>query len=195
MKKTFLILMIFAAILTSCKNQTSNTDNKKDISAAKAFTSEKYNFSAIFPEKPKESSNSTITEGEKINISMFVYESNDQAFFVGISDMPKNLVDKSDKKTLLQSAKTGALQHLTNSKILNEKNISLGAHPGLEFDVTGKSGDTELYMKGRYYMVDNRLYQIYVMAQKSDSKKMEADKIEINRFIDSFKLIAQSKLL
>jgi hypothetical protein len=174
MKKAFLILIIFTAVLASC-------DHKAD----KAFVSKAYNFSAFFPEYPKQSTEAAKTEAGKLNVTMFIYDGLFQLYFVGITDLPPDLVAKSNKVDLLKSAEKTVGAHLQNSKILTEKDIAIGTHPGLQFETEGTSNGQKIYMKVRIYIVDNRQYQVYGMAQKATA----VDKDKITKFINSFKLL------
>jgi hypothetical protein len=186
MKKISLVFAILASLFISCGNKTTtNSDTQNtEISVIKPFVSEKYNFSVLFPQTPTQSTQATPTDAGNIDLNMFVYSTDEEAYFIGISDMPKALVDASNKNDILQGGKTGALGELGDAKILSEKNITINGHPGIEFEAKGSSQDVEMLVKGRFYMVDNRLYQIYVLAQGSAKNK-----VEITKFVESFKLL------
>jgi hypothetical protein len=57
----------------------------------------------------------------------------------------------------------------------------------LEFQAEGKVKGTDAFVHARFYLVDQRLYQIIAMGRKD-----AVPQGVINRFLNSFRLIPQS---
>ena len=68
-------------------------------------------------------------------------------------------------------------------EITSEKESLLGDIPCRDFEAGGKVQATDVLMKGRFCLADNRLYQVFALGAK--------DKIaiaDVDRFIGSFKI-------
>lgn len=205
MKFNLLVLIIAIAIsFGSCNSSKSSSNNnnedtvnvKNNIESVttenvnplsdkwEEYKSEEGNFSVLFPQKPQLDKQSTPTAVGDIVLNMYMVEMGDVVYFVMISDMPEKIIEGNDPKKLLEGGRDGALQQLQNSNLIKQEEIEIDGHTGIQIEAEGVTEGIEVYLKGNYYLVKNRLYQVYVMAKKG---AYSSD--DINKFLESFKLI------
>lgn len=100
------------------------------------------------------------------------------------SDMPTEVISKSDPEQILDGSRNGAVSNV-NGKLVLETKVHLEAYPGrqLVVDVRTSDGRDRTVML-RIFLVGSRLYQVLVMAPKG---VVSSD--EMTTFLDSFKLI------
>lgn len=98
------------------------------------------------------------------------------------SDMPEALVAGQDVQKLLKDTGEAIVKQFSGYKEA-EKAIALGEHPGLELSLTGQAQGTRFFVRARIYLVKNRLYQIYAMAEHGYEGAADYSK-----YLDSFKL-------
>ena len=152
--------------------------------ASKEFRSQEGKFSIMAPLSLKESDQTVSTQVGKIVAHMFMAETTDVAYVVGYADYPLEIVRQSNADLILNGASNGAVSNV-NGKLVIQNVISLQSYPGREIVADVKTPDgKDGTMKGRIYIVDNRLYQVYVIATKG---KVETTKID--DFLNSFKLL------
>lgn len=84
----------------------------------------------------------------------------------------------------LENSRKAAEESL-KGKLLSEKKITLGKHPGLEFQV--ESAKLGVY-RSRIYIADGRMYQVTVMGPKEVATSPTADE-----FLKSFKLVEKKE--
>jgi len=80
----------------------------------------------------------------------------------------------------LQKAKLGALK-AGNATLTAEKKIALGSYPGLQYEATGQN---QLHVRARMYIVKNRLYQLMEISPLDTPFPEDAERITT-----SFKLL------
>jgi len=77
-------------------------------------------------------------------------------------DLPAKLTaDPNAAQGLLYGIRNGWLKQIQGT-LIEERAISLGDHPGGEAIVEAKDNDTAVMMKTRYYLAQNRFYQVMV---------------------------------
>jgi len=149
----------------------------------KVFKSQKGGFSIQFPDTPTEEVSISRTPLGDIDLHLFTLEKKLVIFLVGYSDYPAQFVKENSNDSLLNIACAGAIANYKGIVFSNEK-ISLGIHPGREIVV--KSKDDMITYLTRLFLVENRLYQVTVLALEGKTIE-KSDK----NFIESFKLITR----
>jgi hypothetical protein len=154
----------------------------KPKAALEEFTSKAGGFTVAMPGKPKETSKTSKTAaGQETKQLTWILQQKDSAFLVIVTDVP-NLAkaDAATLNTVLEQGRKGAVAAM-KGKLLSEKKVKLGKHPGLEFQIDApKVGG--IY-RSRIYIADGRLYQVTVFGPKEVATSKQAD-----RFLNSFKL-------
>lgn len=85
-----------------------------------------------------------------------------------------------DREMLLDAARDGAVGNI-QGRLVSERALSLGGHPGRELQVL--SSDGRLALRMRIYLVNSRQYQVVAVAPKELRSTEDRD-----RFLDSFRL-------
>lgn len=163
---------------------TKSNDKTPTDSAAgwQEYKSAAGKFTIQVPSKPQEQSQDQTTDVGTIKLNMVISEANDSGYFVGYADFPNKVADPADiQKGLTESVK-GSVSNL-KGEIKSEKEYMLGDVPCRDFEAGGKVQATDVSMKGRFCLADNRLYQVFVLGAKE--KFATAD---VDRFITSFKI-------
>lgn len=147
------------------------------------FTSETGRFSVTSPYTFTENTQSIDTQAGAIDLHMFSANQPTQTLIISYSDYPADLVSKSNPDKILDGSRTGMIQN-SKGQLLSETRITLSGHPGRELTLssTAENGQ-ELLLRGRIYLVENRLYQILVVTLKSAQNPQAID-----QFLQSFKL-------
>ena len=148
------------------------------------FSSDAGKFACAFPKAPKSETMPTSTVIGNIDQNMFSVEFSDAWYGVSYSDYPKEIVDGSEPKKMLDGARDGAVGNL-GGKLASEKQIKIDGHPGraIEIVATDATAGITMEVTARIYLVENRLYQILVVREKGRDLQKELDK-----FFESFKL-------
>jgi hypothetical protein len=139
-------------------------------------------FSVQLPSNPQEQSQDQKTDVGTIKLNTVIAEANDSGYFVGYADFPNKIAKPADIQKGLADSVKGSVANL-KGEIKSEKEFLLGDIPCRDFEANGKVKSTDVSMKGRFCLADNRLYQVFAIGVK--------DKIvvtNVDRFITSFKI-------
>ena len=163
----------------------ANRGGAETFSQESYFTSEEGNFSISFPGEPTESSQEVSTALGPIAIIFYTYETRSCAYIVSYSDYPAEIIEQTDPDALLSGAQSGAVNNV-NGQLIRSKDIYIESYQGKE--IVFKIPKSERMppggiSKARFYLVDNRLYQI--MRIQGGSKLSEAT----DQFFESFELL------
>jgi len=195
MKLRFLsILVVILVSVTACQNDNKKSKKKDDVkkettkktdnsSKDKVFDAEEYGFSLQFPKKPKTKTTTQQTKVGEVTTATYSCDTDYIQYMVIASKMPKMVMLALNQEQLIEQAKKGAFAVIEDEKVLSEKKITVGGHPGLEMEVEGNYKGVESYTAVRMYMIDNKQINIFAVCEKSKMKKAE-----IFKFLDSFKL-------
>jgi hypothetical protein len=123
----------------------------------------------------------------KITGHWYSLEQNDAVFGVGYADWPAAFVQNAPPRQIFTIIRQGWLQRIAGTLRGDSVDIKLDGNLGMEFAASGKLNGRDAYLKGRLYLVDNRLYQ--VVAFGDEGKVSQSD---VDRFMGSFKLIPRA---
>ena len=163
---------------------TTKADEKTTGNAAgwQEYKSAAGKFAIQVPSKPQEQSQDQTTDVGTIKLNMVLAEASDSGSFVGYADFPNKVADPADIQKGLTDSVKGSVSNL-KGEIKSEKEYMLGDVPCRDFEAGGKVQDTDVSMKGRFCLADNRLYQVFVLGAKEKFSTTDVD-----RFITSFKI-------
>jgi hypothetical protein len=163
----------------------SKTDEKPKTNGSEGWQDYKSStgkFSVQLPSKPQEQSQDQTTDVGTIKLNMVIAEASDSGYFVGYADFPNKIANPADVQKGLADSVKGSVANL-KGEIRSEKESLLGDVPCRDFEAVGKVKATDVLMKGRFCLADNRLYQVFALGAKDGLAAADVD-----RFINSFKL-------
>jgi len=117
-------------------------------------------------------------------------EQKDSVFGVGYADYPAPIVRATPPRAMFTTVREGWLKRIQGKPEGEGTDIKLdNKWYGMEFTARGRLEGREVWMLGRFYLVDNRLYQLIVFGDKAAIPRSD-----INKFMGSFK-VAQPREL
>lgn len=146
------------------------------------YKSDSGKFSVQVPSKPQEQSQEQTTDVGTIKLNMLISEANDSGYFIGYADFPSKIRNPEDIQKGLSDSVKGSVANI-NGEIKSEKEYLLGNVPCRDFESTGKVQSTDVLMKGRFCLAENRLYQLFALGSQANLSVTDVD-----RFINSFKI-------
>jgi hypothetical protein len=155
----------------------------EDKPTLKEFTSREGGFSVQVPGEMKETVKNVKSPGGKNEVQRtYTYAPSPNTVYL-LLDRDMAALKKADAETVakaLDNSRKAAEQAL-KGKLLGEKKVTLGKHPGLEFQI--ESAQLGVY-RSRVYIADGRMYQITVMGPRDVVTSKTADD-----YLQSFKLL------
>ncbi|PZO39792.1 MAG: hypothetical protein DCF19_12930 [Pseudanabaena frigida] len=170
---------------SASSTSTPKADEKptnSNVSGWQDYKSSAGKFSIQVPSKPQEQSQDQKTDVGTIKLNMVIAEANDSGYFVGYADFPNKIANPADVQKGLADSVKGSVANLKGD-IKSEKEYLLGDIPCRDFEAGGKVQSTDVSMKGRFCLADNRLYQVFALGAKDKFSTADVD-----RFIASFKI-------
>lgn len=126
-----------------------------------------------------------VTPIGQVPAHMYSIELRDSVFGVGYADYPPQLVRSMTPRRLFMAVRDTWVRRIEGRLQGDGRELRLeGGHPGMEIVAWGTVGSRPAYLKGRFYLVGNRLYQLVVFGNR-DSMPIA----EINRFLGSFRVL------
>ncbi len=123
------------------------------------------------------------TDAGDIDVISCLAQPSEQRMYIFVrSDMPEALVAGKDPLELVQGARDGLVQQYSGYVDV-EKPVALGEFKGLETGMQGTYQGVSFYIKARYFLVKNRLYQLYVVCQRGFEGAAD-----FGKYLESFKL-------
>lgn len=119
----------------------------------------------------------------KITGHWYSTEQRNSVFGVGYADYPVQFVSNAPPRELFTLARESWLKRIDGKLQGDGTEIRLDGHPGMEFIASGKFNGRDAYLRGRLYLVGNRLFQVVVFGDKATLPLSD-----INQFMGSFKL-------
>ncbi|MCJ7613097.1 MAG: hypothetical protein MUP19_12640 [Candidatus Aminicenantes bacterium] len=102
-------------------------------------------------------------------------------YIIVFSDMPEALITGNPQEQM-RGAREGIINQFQGT-ITQEKDITLDGNSGLETTMTGSSQGMNVTLKVRFYLVKNRLFQVYALSEQGYE-----DPAAMDKYLDSFKL-------
>ena len=165
----------------------------KDVSAVvdaspaawKEFSSTEGRFAIRLPGTPKESTQSL----GQMNLRIFQLQSAFE-YSVMYADYPEEINDSDPAlaKRVLDNGLEGAVAAV-NAKLVEVQEVSIGKHPGRQYVEQMPNGTI---MRGKTFLVGNRLYQIAITTPKEEGSLAESVRFYRDtaaKYLDSFRLI------
>ncbi|NJO84566.1 MAG: hypothetical protein HC828_18535, partial [Blastochloris sp.] len=163
---------------------TPEDETSADIPAGwQEVTSEEGNFSALMPGDPEEMSETIPTDIGDVEANFVQVATEEAAYQVVYSDYPEEMIANADIDEIFAGAINGALENI-DGELVSEEVIDIDGNPGREFVAEAALEGISITYQGRYFLVENRLYQVFVVG---DASSMAEE--DITLFIDSFMLL------
>lgn len=157
---------------------TNNDASYTDIDRT-PFTSEKYEFSAEFPEEPVAEEQTIPVQGANIVQTLFSSElGNDKYFGISAADYPDQF-DMSDTLARLNGALDGSAQGVENGEVVSRFFEKVGEYDAIDGVITATESGQEVTLRIRNILVGQRLYSITTV---------NATTAEQKAFVESFQL-------
>jgi len=109
----------------------------------------------------------------------------DAYFAVGYTDYPLAAMVGTPPDALFAGIRDTWIRRIEGRLLISSPVRLNRQYPGLEFTAEGRVKEIDTFLHARVYLVDQRLYQVVAMGRKG-----EISQGVINRFLDSFKIIA-----
>jgi outer membrane lipoprotein-sorting protein len=149
------------------------------------FRSDEGRFNILMPEKPVPQTSTFETKGGRFVEHTFTASHGLLVCVVGYMDIPKQSLSANNVDILFDSTRDTFIKAV-GGKLASENPLSLDGHTGREIKALLFQGEVRL----RQFLVDDRLYQLYVM--KADNV-VDSDAEIFSKFFASFKLIPPPK--
>jgi hypothetical protein len=165
---------VFLLLISACVWPLQTPDNWSK------YTSPEGRYSILFPGKPElKTQESTDTDGQKVLKYRAASSSRDVTCLVGYFDIRPGRTFSFDKAR-------DEMVDGVETKLLAERNISLGNSPGRELKIVARApSGRDVLVVARYYQVGDRVYLVQFIVMKS-SENMIAK--ESGRYFDSFQV-------
>ncbi len=149
------------------------------------YTSQAGHYLILMPGKPQEQTQSVDSTVGTLNMHIASFEDQSGAYLVTYVDYPADVIQAGLEDNVLDGAVQGGIAN-ANGKLARQQAISLGKFPGreVEFDAPAQGAQPAMHVKARYFLADNRLYQVLVIAQQNKGLPDAAQK-----FFESFQLV------
>jgi hypothetical protein len=147
----------------------------------KEFTSKDGGFVVTMPGDPKEEKKNRRTASGPGELILYVVErkKEETVYVAGYCELPESVIKNTPLDKRLDYARRRVLSDL-KGKLLKNKKITLGSHPGRELQIAIEGGGL---VRQRLFAVKDKLYQLLVVGPKAKALSKDSD-----RFMDSFKL-------
>ncbi len=107
----------------------------------------------------------------------------DSVFGVGYADYPVDFVRNVPQRELFTTLRESWVKRISGKVQGGDTDINLESHPGMEYIASGTFNGKNAYLRGRLYLVGNRVFQVVVFGSKESLPLSD-----VNKFMNSFKL-------
>lgn len=136
-------------------------------------------FRFSMPGKSTFSSQPTATDLGNIDFNMHVLDQGNAAWFASYSDYPQSHINSNDPKELIESSYSQISQSISSLNVIEKQYYKLNGHQALKVNLKGTMNlggtNTDVHYRAILALVQNRLYQIYVLAVNGSLNANEAD--------------------
>jgi hypothetical protein len=141
-------------------------------------------FRVLMSADPRVEKRDLDTPAGKITGYWYSLEQKDSVFGVGYADYPLQILRGTPPRQMFTIVREGWLKKIAGKLEGNATDLKLdGKWHGMEFTARGQLDGRDAWMRGRFYLVDNRLYQLVVFGNQKTIPSSD-----INRFLASFKV-------
>lgn len=153
---------------------------------AREFTSAGGGFSIRAPMALEETVQLIETEAGPIELHMYLAESGPEAWVVGYSDYPQEIVAATDPATMLDGAVEGAAANV-QGELVSVAPLSYAEHPGRDLTIRAPAANGQVsIIRGHMFLVGNRLYQVMAVVPPGQENSRK-----VTDFLQSFQLTRQ----
>ena len=124
------------------------------------------------------------TPAGKMSAHLYSSDRPDAYFAVGYTDYPLALAVSSAPEKILAASRDTWVRRIHGTLNSSSPVQLAGKHPGIQFIAEGTYQDKPAVIEGRFYLVDQRLYQVIALTRKG-----QIPQGVINRYFESFKLV------
>jgi hypothetical protein len=142
------------------------------------YTSEAGGFTVKFPKQATEQTQTLDTEHGPVDLHMAVVDMGNKAFLVSWQVQPAKA--PKDAKVVLDGQRDGMVAGMPGSKVVDQKDITLGSHPGRSMTVKLSQPVGTQY--SRVYLIDGKLFQLAAIGEGDGDPEMATT------FLESFAL-------
>ena len=149
------------------------------------YQSQAGRYSILMPGKPKEQTQSVEAEAGTLKVYLTIVEDRSVAYATAYWDYPAEYIRSTEANDLLDSIVQNAVAS-ADGKLTRQTDFPLTVYRGreVEFETPVQGSQPAMLIKVRYFLVNDRLYQVMVVALQRQGLPDPAQK-----FFDSFKLI------
>jgi|GEM_PF-5952160 len=181
------VLAVLLAASASCKKKAEpepvTTSPAAPVETWVTYAPEGESFEILTPQAFECTTQQVPTEAGDIAAVSCLAQPSEQRMYIFVrSDMPEALVAGKDPLELVKGARDGLVRQYS-AYVDVEKPGALGEAKGLEIGMQGAFKGTNFYIKARFFLVKNRLYQLYVVCQRGFEGAAD-----FGKYLDSFKL-------
>jgi hypothetical protein len=142
-------------------------------------------FSVLMRSEPRYLKHELDTPAGKMTAHLYSSDRPSSYYAVGYSDYPVALVIASTPEQIFAGVRDTWVRRIGGRLVKTDNQLKLaGTYPGLQFEAEGQANGANAFVQARIFLVDQRLYQVIAMGRKN-----EVPQGEINRFLDSFRLV------
>lgn len=155
--------------------------------AWKEFSSAEGRFSVLLPSVPTERVELHDSPVGKLEVHNFTLRTFAE-YGVMYVEYPPNIEEEGNVRAFLDNIRDGGVRRVKGT-VLEEKDISLGGHPGRYMLVRIGDGYT---LRAKTFVVKNRLYQVIIITRDKDAPEgiIKFHEETAAKFLDSFKLVS-----
>jgi hypothetical protein len=147
-------------------------------------------FSVLMRGQPHYARHDIDTPAGKMIAHLYSSERPQSYYAVGYSDYPLGLILGANPEQVFAGVRNTWVRRIGGKLTGPVSPLTLaGRYPGVEFNAQGKLKGADALLQARLFLVDQRLYQVIAMVRKN-----EVPQGEINRFLNSFRLVQASEV-
>ncbi|MGI8924297.1 MAG: hypothetical protein ACR2HJ_09730 [Fimbriimonadales bacterium] len=169
-------LIALAILTTVCLGALASPGQPK----WNTFRSEDGRFTVTMPGRPDGSRKMVKGDAASVKLHVFMASTESESFVVTYADYERFDGNRANVDRILDAARDGAVANARGS-LISEKKIMIGGRPGRSILFTTGTGK---HIQEKILLVNNRLYQIYVVSNAGGAESADA-----KRFMKSFRVI------
>lgn len=166
MRARLLLPLVVVALITGCSG----------MGGTKWETVSEGGLTVQMPGKPTKQTQTAPSPVGPLSVNMLMVDKGSEAYMTAYNEFPAEAAKRvSDPKSLLDNGRDGALRNLSG-KLVSERPVTLGGHPGREIVGEGTTQGREVAFTARIYWASPRLIQVIYMREKSKAESPDGKK-------------------